>query len=169
LHSYTLTPSNFESYFCKSHILHKRTHILVKLHLSPFLHINTQISNKTKHTKHSFLFTCCIWTPRVSHALSPTKLGTGKASPHFCDAQSCPSGPCSPAPRQDREHPDMAAAIHHRRPCSIACFGAHHPPVNLVDHVGHVGPDHPGQTLAAGENTPVKHHGHRLDPARTSR
>jgi hypothetical protein len=37
----------------------------------------------------------------------------------------------------------MAAAIHRRRPCSVACPGAHHPPMNSVDHVGHVGPDHP--------------------------
>jgi hypothetical protein len=75
-------------------------------------------------------------------ALSPTKLGTGKASPHFCDAHARPSGPCSLAPHRDREHPDMAAVIHRRRSCSIACLGAHHPPVNSVGQVGHIGPDH---------------------------
>jgi hypothetical protein len=76
-------------------------------------------------------------------ALSPTELGTGKASPHSCDAHARPSGPCSPTPLRDHEHPNMATAIHRRRPCSVACLGAHHPPVNSVDHVGHIGPDHP--------------------------
>jgi hypothetical protein len=70
------------------------------------------------------------------------KLGTGKASPHFHDAPTRLVHPCSPAPRRDREHPVTATAIHRRRPCSVACPGAHHPPINTIAHVDRVGPDH---------------------------
>jgi hypothetical protein len=39
--------------------------------------------------------------------------------------------------------PRHSAAIHCRQPYSVTNPGAHHPPVSTVDHVGHVGPDHP--------------------------
>jgi hypothetical protein len=76
-------------------------------------------------------------------ALSPTKLGTGKASPHFRDAHAHPSGPCSSAPRRDHEYPVTAAAIHRRRPCSTPARRAHHPPTSTTWPVGHAEPVHP--------------------------
>jgi hypothetical protein len=76
-------------------------------------------------------------------ALSPTKLGTGKAPPHSCDAHARPSGQCSPAPRRDHEHAITAAAIHRRRPCSTPAHRAHHPPTSTTCPVGHAEPVHP--------------------------
>jgi hypothetical protein len=72
----------------------------------------------------------------------PTKLSWGKVSLHSPGAHARFVSPCSPAHRRNHEHPDMAAATPHRRPCSVADLDAHHPPVDTVGHVGPVELDH---------------------------
>jgi hypothetical protein len=65
LHSYNLAPRNFEDYFCNSCILHKRTHILIKLHTRSYFYKYIQ-----PYTfQHMHYISYLLWynlTPRVS-------------------------------------------------------------------------------------------------------